>query len=143
MLDALTEDGRASFAALGDRIGLSASAVKRRVDRLVDEGVITGFTALIDPHHLGWTTEAYVQVHCQGTISPAELREAFAKVPQVRAAATVSGTADAILHLVATDVRDLEQALERVRVETDSVNRTETSIVLSRLIDRVRPLDES
>lgn len=136
LLDALAEDGRASFAALGSRVGLSAPAVKRRVDRLVATGVISGFTVVVDPHHRGWTTEAYVEVHCQGTISPAVLREAFLKIPQVHAAATVSGVADAILHLVAEDVRDLEQALEQIRVSAANVSRTDTSIVLSRLIDR-------
>lgn len=135
LLDALTEDARASYAALGDRVGLSAPAVKRRVDRLVDRGIISGFTIVVDPQHRGWTTEAYVEVHCQGTISPEVLREAFLKVPQVHAAATVSGAADAILHLVAEDVRDLEQALEQIRVGAASVSQTETSIVLSRLIE--------
>jgi len=135
LLDALTEDARASYAALGDRVGLSAPAVKRRVDRLVDRGIISGFTIVVDPQHRGWTTEAYVEVHCQGTISPEVLREAFLKVPQVHAAATVSGAADAILHLVAEDVRDLEHALEQIRVGAASVSQTETSIVLSRLIE--------
>ena len=134
LLDALTEDGRASFATLGARVGLSAPAVKRRVDRLVETGVISGFTVVVDPHHRGWTTEAYVEVHCRGTISPKVLREAFLQVPQVHAAATVSGAADAILHLVAEDVRDLEQALEAIRIGAASVSQTETSIVLSRLI---------
>lgn len=143
LLDALTEDGRASYATLGARVGLSAPAVKRRVDRLVAEGVISGFTVVVDPHHLGWATEAYVEVHCQGTISPRVLRDAFSKVPQVHGAATVSGAADAMLHLVAEDVRDLERALERIRVETESVTRTETSIVLSRLIERRRTVEPS
>lgn len=135
LLEALTEDARASYAALGSRVGLSAPAVKRRVDRLVDRGVISGFTIVVDPQHRGWTTEAYVEVHCQGTISPEVLRQAFLKVPQVHAAATVSGGADAMLHLVAEDVRDLEQALEQIRVGAASVSQTETSIVLSRLIE--------
>lgn len=135
LLDALTEDARASFAALGSRVGLSAPAVKRRVDRLVERGVISGFTVVVDPQHRGWTTEAYVEVHCQGTISPEVLREAFLQVPQVHAAATVSGAADAILHIIAEDVRDLEQALEQIRVGAASVSQTETSIVLSRLIE--------
>jgi|SRR5690606_38284157 len=140
LLEALTEDARASFAALGSRVGLSAPAVKRRVDRLVDRGVISGFTIVVDPQHRGWTTEAYVEVHCQGTISPEVLRKAFLKVPQVHAAATVSGAADAILHIVAEDVRDLEQALEQIRVGAASVSQTETSIVLSRLIEGRRPV---
>ena len=136
IIDVLREDGRAAYAVVGDRVGLSASAVKRRMDRLVADGVITGFTAVVDPQLMGWTTEAYVEVHCRGTISPDELKAAFGRVPEVHAAATVSGQADALLHIVARDVRDLERALERVRVETDSVDHTETAIVLSRLIDR-------
>lgn len=136
IIDVLVEDGRAAYATVGDRVGLSASAVKRRMDRLVGDGVITGFTAVVDPHLMGWTTEAYVEVHCQGTISPDELRAAFSRVPEVHAAATVSGQADALLHIVARDVRDLERALERVRIETANVDHTETAIVLSRLIDR-------
>lgn len=139
LIACLLEDGRASYAAIGEEIGLSAPAVKRRMDRLVADGVIAGFTAILDPHLVGWTTEAYVEVHCNGTISPDELRAAFGRVPEVHAAATVSGQADAILHIVAKDVRDLERALERVRVETHNVDRTETAIVLSRLIERHGP----
>ncbi len=136
ILDELTRDARAAYAVIGEAVGLSASAVKRRMDRLVADGVITGFTVVVDPQEMGWTTEAYVEVHCQGTISPEELRRAFGRVPEVHAAATVSGQADALLHIVARDVRDLERALERVRVETANVDHTETAIVLSRLIDR-------
>lgn len=138
IIDVLVSDGRAGYAAIGDHVGLSAPAVKRRVDRLVDDGVIRGFTVVVDPDHMGWTTEAYVEVHCQGAVSPDELRAAFGKVPEVHVAATVSGPADAILHIVARDVRDLERALERVRDETTNVGHTNTSIVLSRLIDRYR-----
>ena len=139
ILDHLLEDGRAGYAAIGDRVGLSAPAVKRRVDRLMADGVIRGFTVVIDPDQMGWAVEAYVEVHCQGSVSPEELRSAFAKVPEVHDAATVSGPADAILRIVARDVGDLERALERVRVETQNVDHTNTSIVLSRLIERYGP----
>ena len=138
LISFLLEDGRASYAAIGDKIGLSAPAVKRRTDRLLADGVISGFTAVLDPDLVGWSTEAYVAVHCKGAISPEDLRVAFAKVPEVHSAATVSGQADAMLRIVAKDVRDLERALERVRTETSAIDHTETSIVLSRLIDRHR-----
>lgn len=136
LIGCLLEDGRASYATIGDKIGLSAPAVKRRTDRLLADGVISGFTAVLDPDLVGWSTEAYVAVHCKGAISPEELRIAFSKVPEVHSAATVSGQADAMLRIVAKDVRDLERALERVRTETSKIDHTETSIVLSRLIDR-------
>ncbi|MDT7629466.1 MAG: hypothetical protein QOI50_1396, partial [Pseudonocardiales bacterium] len=52
----LLRDGRATFAEVGAQVGLSAPAAKRRVDRLVASGAIRGFTAVIDPAALGWTT---------------------------------------------------------------------------------------
>jgi DNA-binding Lrp family transcriptional regulator len=136
IIDHLVRDGRSGYARIAAEVGLSAPAVKRRVDRLMDDGVIKGFTAVVDPDLMGWSVEAYVEVHCRGTITPEALGAAFAKVPEVHAAATVSGQADAILRIVARDVRDLERALERVRTEVDNVDHTDTAIVLSRLIDR-------
>lgn len=135
VLSALMRDGRATYAEIGDEVGLSAPAVKRRVDRLRASGAIRGFTALVDPAALGWTAEAYVQVFCQGIVAPEELRRSLERVPEVLSACTVSGAADALLHMAARSIRDLEDAMERVRAEA-KVIRTESVIVLSRLIDR-------
>ncbi len=139
LIGCVLDDGRASFATIGEEIGLSAPAVKRRMDRLVESGVIRGFTAVIDPEHVGWSTEAYVSLHCSRSVSPEDLKRTLIKIPEVHAAATVSGTADAIIQVVASDVQHLERALERVRIEASNVDRTETAIVLSRLIDRYGP----
>jgi DNA-binding Lrp family transcriptional regulator len=133
----LLRNARDTYADIGAEVGLSAPAVKRRVDRLVASGAIRGFSALVDPSVLGWTTEAYVQVYCRGTVSPQELRRSLERVPEVVGACTVSGSADALLHMLARDVTHLEQAIERVRTERN-VDHTETVIVLSRLIDRPR-----
>ena len=137
VISCLLTDARATFAEIGARVGLSASAAKRRVDRLLDSGAIRGFTAVVDPMALGWTTEAYVEVYCKGTVSPAELRRSLERVPEVVSACTVSGSADALLHMLAEDVRHLERALELVRDEPN-VDHTVSVIVLSRLIDRPR-----
>ena len=134
----LLRDARATFAEIGQEVGLSAPAVKRRVDRLVASGAIRGFTALVDPAVLGWRTEAYVELYCKGTVSPQELRRSLETVPEVVSACTVSGSADALVHVLASDIGHLEQALERIRDERN-VDHTETVIVLSRLIDRSRP----
>ena len=92
ILAELAEHARATFAEIGQRVNLSAPAVKRRVDRMLDNGVIRGFTTVVDRNALGWTTEAYVQVFCHGTIAPAELRAAWMDIPEVVSAATVTGT---------------------------------------------------
>jgi DNA-binding Lrp family transcriptional regulator len=133
----LLREGRATYAEIGAEVGLSAPAAKRRVDRLRASGAIRGFTVVVDPSALGWTTEAYVEVYCQGTVSPQDLRRSLERVPEVVGACTVSGAADALLHILAADIRHLEQAMERVRNEPN-VDHTESVIVLSRLIDRGR-----
>ena len=132
IIAALTADARASFADIGHLVSLSAPAVKRRVDRLRSAGVIKGFTAIVDPAALGWTTEAFVELFCTGRTAPAQIAAATKQYPEVVGAYTVSGEADALVHLRAADIPHLEQALERLRSEP-FVTSTRSMIVLSRL----------
>ena len=131
VLALLRDDGRASYAAVGARVGLSASAVKRRVDRMLDAGVITGFAAVVDPEAVGWTTEAYVELWCAPSTTPAQVMAVAARHPQVVSAATISGEADALVHVRATSVHDFERVLERIGADP-AVVRTKSAIVLSR-----------
>ncbi|MGC9537275.1 MULTISPECIES: Lrp/AsnC family transcriptional regulator [unclassified Streptomyces] len=130
-------DARATYAQIGKAAGLSAPAAKRRLDRLVATGAIRGFTALVDPQALAWHTEAFVEVYCAGNPAPAELRQALEAIPEVVEACTVSGAADAVVHILARDIPHLEQAIQRMRA-TPPVERTESAIVLSRLLNRPR-----
>jgi DNA-binding Lrp family transcriptional regulator len=132
---ALVKDARATYADVGAQIGLSAPAVKRRVDRLRASGAITGFSAQVDPAALGWTTEAYVELFCRGKTSPADIAAAVAKHPEVTSACTITGEADALLHIRASDVRHFEHVVERIGAEAFVV-RTRSVIVLSRLVNR-------
>jgi DNA-binding Lrp family transcriptional regulator len=132
---ALVDDARATYAEVGSIVGLSAPAVKRRVDRLLASGAITGFAAQVDPTALGWTTEAYVELFCRGRTSPGDIGAAVAKHPEVIDACTVTGEADALLHIRAADVRHFEQVVERIGAEAFVV-RTRSVIVLSRLVHR-------
>jgi DNA-binding Lrp family transcriptional regulator len=135
ILDLLRQNARAGYGDIGDKIGLSASAVKRRVDRLVADGVIRAFTIQVDPAIDGMATEAYVELFCRGTVSPPELKRILQDVPEVIDAGTVTGEADAIVHIRSRDIPSLEDALERVRI-APNVDHTRSAIVLSRLIHR-------
>ncbi len=135
IIAALIRDGRASYAEVGSEVGLSAPAVKRRVDRLRAAGAITGFSARVDPVAMGWTTEAYVELFCGGRTSPEEIGAAVRRYPEVVDACTVTGEADALVHIHAADVRHFEEVMERIRAEPFVV-RTRSVIVLSRLVDR-------
>ena len=130
-------NARATYTEIGKAAGLSASAAKRRLDRLVSSGAIRGFTAIVDPQALAWHTEAFVEVYCAGNPTPADLRRALDDIPEVVEACTVSGAADAMIYLLARDIPHLEQAIQRVRA-TAPVERTESAIVLSRLLSRPR-----
>ncbi|MFF0610684.1 Lrp/AsnC family transcriptional regulator [Nocardia tengchongensis] len=133
----LLKNARASFQDIGAVIGLSAPAVKRRVDRLVAGGQITGFTAVVNPAALGWRTEAYVEVFYRDNISPAELRRGLEPIPQVVGVWTIAGEADALVHVMATDMAEIEATVERIR-ENARVGRTRSNIVMSRLLERPR-----
>ncbi len=131
----LRENARRSFQDIGDRVALSAPAVKRRVDRLERDGVIRGYSANVDPSAIGWNTHAFAALFCDGRLTGEEVRSAVGEHPEVEAAYTIAGGPSAILHLRARDTAHLEQALERIR-ETPGVIRTETQVVLSTLFER-------
>lgn len=135
IVTALIRNARASYAVIGNEVGLSAPAVKRRVDRLRAAGAITGFSARVDPVAMGWTTEAYVELFCGGRTSPKEIAAGVRRYPEVVDACTVTGEADALVHIRAADVRHFEDVMERIRAEP-FVIRTRSVIVLSRLVDR-------
>lgn len=131
----LREDARRSFSDIGRRVALSAPAVKRRVDRLESTGVITGYSATLDAEAFGWHSDAFVSLYCEGRMSAVEVRTAVEDLPEVAAAYTVAGEPSAILHVRATDSKDLERTLERIR-DQPGVIRTQTQVVLSTLFER-------
>jgi DNA-binding Lrp family transcriptional regulator len=131
----LRDDARRSFADIGGHVHLSAPAVKRRVDRLERDGVVRGYTAIVDPAAYGWHTEAFVDLFCDGRMPAEAIRRAVVDEPGIVSAHTVAGGASALLHVRAEDTRDLERALERIR-SVEGVDRTVTEVVLSTLIER-------
>jgi DNA-binding Lrp family transcriptional regulator len=131
----MRENSRRSFQDIGQRVALSAPAVKRRVDRLESAGVLKGYTAVVDPAAMGWSTHAFVALYCEGRMSAGEVRSAVDRHPEVVAAYTVAGEASAVLHVRAEDTAHLEAALERIR-DADGVVRTQTQVVLSTLFER-------
>jgi DNA-binding Lrp family transcriptional regulator len=131
----LVEDARRSWSDVGERVSLSAPAVARRVERLVRDGVVAGWSARLGPAGRTWATEAFVEMFCGSRTSIRDIKATVAGHPEVLACWTVTGDADALLHLAARDTTHLEQVLERVRGHPN-VERLRTQIVLSTLFDR-------
>jgi DNA-binding Lrp family transcriptional regulator len=135
ILRVLLRAGRSSYAEIGDEVGLSASAAKRRVDRLVRDGAIRGFTAVVEPQAMGWEIEAVVQLYTNGTVPFETMRGDLEGVPEIVEAFTVAGAADAMLRVVAADVPHLERVISRLR-GLPYVQQTDTTMLLSTLVRR-------
>ena len=96
MLGALTADARISVRALADRLNISRANAYSRLERLTREGVITGFSARIDPHLAGLGTSAYVMLSVEQT-AWRELKAALRDIPYVEHIALVGGDFDVLL----------------------------------------------
>ena len=131
----LRNNARRSFRDIGSHVGLTAPAVKRRVDRLEADGVIRGYTTMVDPRAFGWHAEAFVDLYCEGRMPGEAIKRAVEKEAGVVSAHTVAGEASALLHVRAEDTKDLEDTLERIR-STEGITRTVTEVVLSTLLRR-------
>jgi DNA-binding Lrp family transcriptional regulator len=131
----LVRDARQSYAAIGELVGLSASAVKRRTDRLCRDGVVVGFSAVLNPEVAG-STEAFVELYCREPLAPEAIGQVLDRHPQVIAAYIVSGEPDALVHLRTGTVAELDAVLEQIRAELRA-DRTRSSFVLAPLLHRL------
>jgi Lrp/AsnC family leucine-responsive transcriptional regulator len=129
LLELLRQDGRRTYSDMAEVVGLSVAAVKRRVDRLREVGVIAGFTVQIDHSKLGWGVEAFTELRYVGTTRVEEILKTAATVPEVQAVYTIAGDPDALIRVRARDVGHLQQVIDRLR-HGGGVTGTKTLIVL-------------
>jgi Lrp/AsnC family leucine-responsive transcriptional regulator len=129
ILRLLRENGRISWRDLGAAVGLSANAAADRVRRLCQTGVITGFTALVDPASGGRRLEALVGVTlAHGTDSDRFAIEAERLAP-ITEVLHLAGAPDYLLRVSCRDTAELDVLLRTLRL-TLGVSDTETKIVL-------------
>jgi len=130
ILELLQQNARRSFGDIGSQVGLSAPAVKRRVDRLEACGVIRGYTTVIDHAYLGQLVEAFAELRFAGSTRVDDIEEIAHDVPEVHAIFTVAGDPDALAWIRVSDVPDLKRVIDRLR-SSGKVTGTKTLMVLS------------
>jgi Lrp/AsnC family leucine-responsive transcriptional regulator len=129
ILDLLQENARRTFGDIGAQVGLSAPAVKRRVDRLEQSCVIRGYTTLLDQAKLGRPLEAFVELRFAGSTRVDDIEAIAADVPEIQALFTVAGDPDALAWVRVRDVQDLKRVIDRLR-SSGKITGTKTMMVL-------------
>jgi Lrp/AsnC family leucine-responsive transcriptional regulator len=140
LLRALQEDGRITNQALADRCGLSPAACFDRVKRLRASGVITGYTALLDPAKLGQALMIFIEVLLDRTSD--DVFAAFSAhvrtVPQVLECHMVAGGFDYLLKVRVSDMAAYRAFLGEVLTTVPGVRETRTYAVLEEVKSTVR-----
>jgi DNA-binding Lrp family transcriptional regulator len=129
ILDLLEENARRTMGDIAERVALSTSAVKRRIDRMEASGAIVGYTVVVDQAKLGRPIQAFTEVRFAGTADMGEIQTTAIRLPEVQAVFTTAGDPDALVWIQVRDVERLGQVIEQLR-RSGRVTGTKTLIVL-------------
>ena len=132
ILQELSDDGRMSWAQMADRVNLSASACQRRVQALVNRGIIDKFTIRLNEKAQGHHVKAFVAVNIERqNVTAAEVfREYVQSEPRIQAGHMLSGDVDYLLEVVAVDLDALGHFIEDELLSFPAVKDASSSIVL-------------
>jgi DNA-binding Lrp family transcriptional regulator len=135
ILELLVEDARRSASAIGRLVGLSPPAAKRRLDRLEADGVIRGYTAILDHTRLGEHISAFIELRFAPGTQVADIDTAVVDLPEVVESFTLAGDPDALVRVRVRDLEHLKDLVDRIRRGRrggPKVLGTRTAIVLGR-----------
>ena len=130
-LHLLMRQGRATWAELGQLLGLSAPSAADRVRKLEQAKVITGYAALLDPTAVGYPLTAFIFVTLANSRSRAAFLRAIAKMEQVSECHHIAGDDDYLLKVRCRTTADLDHLLAKELKDKLGVARTRTTIVLA------------
>jgi Lrp/AsnC family transcriptional regulator for asnA, asnC and gidA len=125
LITVLQEDGRASYAKLAERVGLSPAAVRNRVTRLLETGTVKVHVN-VDPLHFGDRTFALVRLRCTGDLEPA-LR-LIAKLDEVNFGALTSGVWAVTFEVVCAGSEHLLEVIDQFRA-TEGVTEVAVDVI--------------
>jgi Lrp/AsnC family transcriptional regulator, regulator for asnA, asnC and gidA len=127
IIEQLQEDGRRPYAAIGKAVGLSEAAVRQRVQRLLDTGVMQ-IVAVTDPLQVGFTRQAMIGIRCAGELTA--VADQLAALPEVDYVVVTAGSFDVLAEVVCEDDDHLLDLIsQRIRA-LPGVRSTETFVYL-------------
>ncbi|MEM8703362.1 MAG: Lrp/AsnC family transcriptional regulator [Pseudomonadota bacterium] len=137
LLSALQANAALTNAELGGLIGLSASQVSRRRQRLEEAGVIKRYRAALDPEALGLTVTAYVGVTlgAHSRENARKFRNMVTAMPELQEAYTLTGDVDYMLKIVVPDLKKLSRIINDDLLPQEAVQHVRSSIAMETLKD--------
>jgi Lrp/AsnC family transcriptional regulator for asnA, asnC and gidA len=127
IIEQLQQDGRRPYAAIGKAVGLSEAAVRQRVQRLVDTGVIQ-IVAVTDPMQVGFPRAAMLGIRVDGDIP--QVADALAELDEVDYVVITAGTFDILAEVVCEDDDHLLEIMNNKIRSIPGVRSTETFVYL-------------
>jgi Lrp/AsnC family transcriptional regulator for asnA, asnC and gidA len=127
IIEQLQADGRRSYADIGKAVGLSEAAVRQRVQRLTESGVMQ-IVAVTDPMQLGFTRQAMIGIRAAGDTR--ELAEELAAIPEIDYVVLTAGSFDLLAEVVCENDEQLISLLNSKIRALDGVQTTETFVYL-------------
>jgi Lrp/AsnC family transcriptional regulator for asnA, asnC and gidA len=127
IIEQLQQDGRRSCAAIAKAVGLSEAAVRQRMQRLLDAGVMQ-VVAVTDPLQLGFTRQAMIGVRADGNLS--DLADKLAALPEVDYVVVTAGSFDLLVEVVCNDDDHLLSLLNDSIRSVPGVRDSETFVYL-------------
>lgn len=127
IIELLQRDGRRPFVSIAAEVGLSEGAVRQRVQKLIDTGVMQ-IVAVTDPLVVGFTRQAMIGIKTQGDVGP--VAAALCEIPQIDYVVTTAGSFDLLVEVVCEgDAELLEVLMTQIRT-IPGVTHTETFVYL-------------
>lgn len=131
---ALVADGRSTLKALAEVTGLSVSAVQARVRRLESDGIIDGYTALLDPEAIGLPLAALISITPLDPAQPDDAPDRLSGLVEIEACHSVAGDDAYVLFVRVATPAALEQLIREIRRRANVSTRT--TIVLQTFFER-------
>jgi len=127
IIEQLQQDGRRSYAAIGKVVGLSEAAVRQRVQRLIEGGVMQ-IVAVTDPLQLGFARQAMIGIHVAGPLEP--VADALSALDEVDYVVVTAGTYDLLVEVVCESDDHLLELISGTIRAISGVSTTETFMYL-------------
>ncbi len=124
----IQQDGRMPFTAIAERLGVAEGTVRKRVSRLIDEGVLR-VTGIVDPSRLGMSLVAMVGISVEGD-SPERVVAELVTLPEVRYVAVCTGAHDIIIEVVLRSNNELYEFLTHKLRKVPGISGSQTTLVL-------------